>query len=551
MNPIIRRELLELLRTRKAVAMQLGLATACMIMVLLRWPSGEIADLSGARSLQVLRVFGYGLLAGILLLVPAYPAASIVREKIKGTLALLLNSPMPPWSIYIGKLGGVLGFTAILLVVTLPAAAACHALGGTPVRGGIGALYLLLAIATLQLATIGLFVSSRAQTTDGALRVTYGLVLALAVVPIAPFAITRGDHGFWPDVAEWFRCLSPIPAVMDILGQSDVGAQGFLVSAHVWPRYIILAGITSLVCAALTIRRLNQTILDRARPAGVMTQDRTDKQQIARSIMFVIDPQKRSGAVSHWINPVMVKEFRTRRFGRSSWMLRLIAVGVILSLLLSVLAAIQAVGWGMEMIGGLLVALQIALLILFAPSLGAGLVSSERESGSWQLLRMTPISAGAILRGKLMSVVVPLVLLLCATLPGYAVMMLTKPEMVYRVQQVAICMILTAAFSVLVSAAASTLFRSTATSMIVSFIALLTVCMGPLLFWLGREAPWGHSTVQAALSIDPVAAALQAAQTPNFTQYDLLPLNWWIIGTACLVLIVFICARTWQLCRPD
>src|SRR6516164_6101595 len=209
MNPIIRRELMELLRTRKAVAMQLGLATACMIMVLLRWPSGEIADLSGARSLQVLRVFGYGLLAGILLLVPAYPAASIVREKIKGTLALLLNSPMPPWSIYIGKLGGVLGFTAILLVVTLPAAAACHALGGTPVRGGIGALYLLLAIATLQLATIGLFVSSRAQTTDGALRVTYGLVLALAVVPIAPFAITRGDHGFWPDVAEWFRCLSP------------------------------------------------------------------------------------------------------------------------------------------------------------------------------------------------------------------------------------------------------------------------------------------------------------------------------------------------------
>src|SRR5262249_52104744 len=88
MNPIIRRELMELLRTRKAVAMQLGLATACMVMVLLRWPSGEIADLSGARSLQVLRVFGYGLLAGILLLVPAYPATSLVREKIKGTLAL-------------------------------------------------------------------------------------------------------------------------------------------------------------------------------------------------------------------------------------------------------------------------------------------------------------------------------------------------------------------------------------------------------------------------------------------------------------------------------
>src|SRR6266852_7173713 len=99
MNPIIRRELLELMRTRKAVALQLGLATACMLMVLVRWPTGEIADLSGARALQVLRVFGYGLLAGILLLVPAYPATAIVREKIKGTLALLLESPLTPTSI--------------------------------------------------------------------------------------------------------------------------------------------------------------------------------------------------------------------------------------------------------------------------------------------------------------------------------------------------------------------------------------------------------------------------------------------------------------------
>jgi len=551
MNPIIRRELLELLRTRKAVAMQLGLATACMVMVLLRWPSGEIADLSGARSVQVLRVFGYGLLAGILLLVPAYPATSIVREKVKGTLALLLNSPMPPWSIYLGKLGGVLGFTAILLVVTLPAAAACHALGGTVVRGGIGALYLVLAVATLQLATLGLLVSSRAQATDSALRATYGLVLAIAIVPLLPHAMLRGDRGFWPDAAEWFRCLSPIPAVMEIMGQGDVGAQGFTVSTHVTPRYLLLASLSSLICAALTILRLNQSILDRARPAGIMTQDRTGGQQITRSLLFVVDPQKRSAAVSHWINPVMVKEFRTRRFGRSHWMLRMIAISVILSLGLSVVAATGAVGWGVELIGGALVLLQIALLILFAPSLGAGLVSSERESGSWQLLRMTPLSAGAILRGKMLSVILPLVLLLCATLPGYAVMMLTKPDMAYRVQQVAICLILTAAFAVLVSVAASTLFRSTATSMIVSFLVLLTICMGPLLIWLGREAPWGHSTVRAALSVNPVAAALQAANTPGFTQYELLPLNWWIIGTTCAVLVAFICVRTWQLCRPE
>src|SRR5438067_6402232 len=137
--------------------------------------------------------------------------------------------------------------------------------------------------------------------------------------------------------------------------------------------------------------------------------------------------------MSLWVNPVMVKEFRARRFGRSHWLLRLIALSAILSLGLSYVAASGALGWAVEVIGGGLVLLQIALLILFAPSLAAGLVSAERESGAWQLLRMTPLSAGKILRGKLMSVALPLLLLLCATLPGYIAMMTIKPTLHHQV----------------------------------------------------------------------------------------------------------------------
>src|SRR5262245_22608516 len=141
MSPISRRELLGVLRSRRAVALQVGLALSCALLVLVRWPTGETADLTGARSVQVLRVFGYGLLAGALLLVPAFPATSLVREKTGGTLALLLTSPLSPLSIYLGKLVGVLGFAAVLLVMTLPAAGACYALGGSGATGGIAALY--------------------------------------------------------------------------------------------------------------------------------------------------------------------------------------------------------------------------------------------------------------------------------------------------------------------------------------------------------------------------------------------------------------------------
>lgn len=551
MNPIVHRELLEVLRTRRAVALQVGLALACAVLVLVRWPTGATADLTGTRSVQVLRMFGYGLLAGVVLLVPAFPATSLVREKVKGTLALLLNAPLTPWSIYAGKLGGALGLTAILLAMTLPAAAACYALGGTGSRGGITGLYLVLALASVQLATLGLLVSSRAQSTDGALRATYALVLVLCVATLAPYGLLRGRPGVLAGLAFWLRCLSPIPAVLEILGQGDVGAQGIAGPSGVVPRYVFLATLSSVGCALATVARLGQTLLDRARPPGVMTEDRSGSQRVVRRLLFLVDPQRRSGSMTLWLNPVMVKEFRSRRFGRSSWMLRLIGVTAILSLLISLIAATGALGWGIEYVGGALVLLQIALLILFAPSLAAGLVSAERESGSWQLLRMTPLSPVTILVGKLLSVAWPLLLLLCATVPGYVILMGIKPSLVEQARQVVTCLALAAVFAVLLSAAASTLFRSTAAATVASYLALLAVCMGPLLVWLGREAPFGHKTVAAVLTIDPVAAALQAADMPGFTQYDLLPANWWVVGSACVALVLFLGVRTWQLCRPE
>ncbi len=282
-----------------------------------------------------------------------------------------------------------------------------------------------------------------------------------------------------------------------------------------------------------------------------MTEDRSFGQRIGRRLLYLVDPQRRSGSMSLWVNPVMVKEFRSRRFGRSHWTLRLIAFSAILSLAISVIAVTGALGWGVEIIGGGLVLLQVALLILFAPSLAAGLVSSERESGTWRLLRMTPLSSGAVLRGKLVSVAWPLLLLLFATLPGYVVMMTIKPALVGQVERVAACLVLTAVFLVLLSASASTLFRSTAAAMTASYAAILAICVAPLLVWLGRGAPFGRETVAAVLLADPVAAALQASETPGFSGYELLPLNWWIVGAACVALLAFLWLRTWQLFRVD
>ena len=551
MNPIIRRELLDLLRTRTTTAVLIALAAACAILVLVRWPTGGVSDLSGARSLQVLRVFGYGLLAGVLFLVPAFPATSIVREKVNGTLALLLNSPMSAWSIYTGKLGGVLGFAAILLLVTTPAAAACYALGGVSASGGVGLLYAVLAAAVVQLTTLGLWVSGRANSADGALRSTYGLVLAVVVLPLAPHWFFQGSQGAVADAAEFLRCLSPVPAVMEVLGHAGVGDRGFGSSGSVVPRYLVFALLTGLGCALATIVRLGQNPLDRSRPAGVMTDDRSRKGRAARRVFFLVDPQRRSGSASLLMNPVLTKELRSRRFGRFHWIVRMIALCAIVSLGLSIIATSGALAWGSGAVGGAIILLQTVLLILFVPSLASGLISSEREGGTWQLLRTTPLSTGAILRGKLMSVAWPLLLLAVGTLPGYIVMATIEPDQFERMQRPVICLGVTAVFAVLASAAASSLFRSTAAATATAYFIVLGVCLAPFLIWLGRDAPFGHPVVEAALAISPVATALASADMPGFAGYDLLPLNWWITGGLSLVLLIVLVLRSRRLYRPE
>ena len=243
MNAILRRELITLLRTKRAVAIQLGLALLFAILILLRWPTeARVAKESGAEARQVLDVFGYGLLTSIILLVPSFPATSVVREKVQGTLALLLNSPLKPWSIYFGKLLAVMGLVMILLPMTVPAAAACYALGGTSLTQQIGPLYFVLFLAALQLSAVSLLVSSYANSTDSALRITYAIVLVLTVGVLGPYAILQGTEGITTWIASWARCLSPVPAVMEVLGRgisvsqgAGRGLQQLLAVSFFWP----------------------------------------------------------------------------------------------------------------------------------------------------------------------------------------------------------------------------------------------------------------------------------------------------------------------------
>ena len=549
LNPLVRREFFGILRSPKAFGTLLALTIVFSLSVLMRWPADGTVDLSGSQSLEVFRIFGYGLLAGIVFLVPAFPATSIVNEKANGTLALLLNSPLTPLSIYFGKLAGVLLFSFLVLLSSLPAAAACYAMGGIDLFGGLGLLYLVLSLLILQYATLAMLVSSFAQSADAAVRLTYTIVLSLLLLTLVPQAFFPGNQGVIGQLAAALSSLSPIPVLMQLMGDGSISSRGLMETSNS-AGFLFITITSALVCAAVTISRLNYRIFDHSKSQGVITDDLGFTAKIVRRLVYIVDPQRRKAGIPWYLNPVMVKEFRCRKFGRSQWLFRLVAVCAVISIVLIFAAATSVTAWGVETIGGLLVVLQVILVVVMTPSLASGLISGERDGGGWELLRLTPLSAGRIVSGKLLSVVWTLLLVLMATVPGYLVMIYIRPQMSYQVQIVLICLAWTVIYTLAISSAMGSLFRSTAVATSATYVTVMLLFLAPMLMWLGRDAPFGHSVVENALTLTPVGAALSIIETPGFENYNLLPSAWIVAGTISLFMFSLFGFQVWRLTRP-
>lgn len=554
-NPIIHRELVGMLRTGRAVVLQVLLVVVLSALVILRWPNEGRVAVSGLQAQQVLSVFGYGLMVALILLAPVFPATSIVRERQQGTLALLLNSPMSGLAILVGKLIGTVGFVLLLLLLSTPAAAACYTMGGVDLVDQLLHIYVILFLAALQFATLGMVVSTYAATTESSLRVTYGLILVLCVLTLGPHQFLQGllDAPIFAKAVNWFRCFSPIPAMLEALHHGDVESRGTAGLGNVAGRYAMLSLVLTGVFIGWTLARLNFRLFDRARPVGKITDERSTVVRAYRRFMFLwfFDPKRRTGLIGPMSNPVMVKESRSRRFGRSHWLMRLIGFCTIVSLTLMLAATSATIKWGAETLGTILVLMTVGLIILMTPTLASGLISGERESGGWKMLMMTPLAPFTIITGKLLSVVMTLALLLVAVLPAYALLYHIDVMHKLRIAETLICQVMIALFALLLSAAISSLFRRTATATTVSYGLLVGLCAGTLLFWLGYNAPFTRPTVEAALMINPLAGALTLIAARGFSDFELFPAHWWFLAGGCVVSILVLSVQTWRLSRPQ
>lgn len=548
-NPILNRELLDRLRSWKTLAALLTVAIVSSGLVLLRWPTDGTIDLVSQGALLVFRPLAFALSLAVMMLVPPFPATSLVTERRRGTLTLLLNSPASPLRIYVGKLLSNALLAFILISASLPALAACLAMGGISFTGHILPLLIVLCIMSVQYTAVGLWVSLRSASSDASLRWTYAAVLALTVLSIGPLIVIGNLSGVMAGAARWLTALSPVSALQQITSSQAAAAEVGIQTG--WFEFLIASCLLTALLAVVTVRQLDPLLLDRPRPVGKVIAQGQAQAGWWHRMNYLIDPQKRKAAIPWWLNPVMVKEFRTRKFGRLHWLIRLVALCAIISLLLTFTSTTGTVSWGVEKIAGPLVLMQLALLLLVGPSLGANLIAAEVESGGWQLLRATPFSPVRILSGKLMSVVWTMLLVLLATLPGYAVMSYIQPAMSGQVGNVLISLLVAVAMVVSISACISAFCRSTAVATATSYGLLLALFAGSLLIWLARGKPFGPIFVERVLLLNPAATALSEMKTAGFEQYNLAPGSWWVGGGIALTCIIALAFRVWRMTRPD
>jgi len=176
----------------------------------------------------VLTVLAYTQLTLVLLILPAYSAGAITMEREKRTMDMLRATLLSPSDVVSGKLLVVLALGAMLLLSSLPIAAWSLLLGGVAPEE-IAMIYSYLFCVALFAATLGMLFSSFQKRSLGAVVASYGVLLAIAIVPFVLVLVVA------------FSASSPAAIKMGTVGA------------------VISVGVLGLICAWLLFLALRWT----------------------------------------------------------------------------------------------------------------------------------------------------------------------------------------------------------------------------------------------------------------------------------------------------
>ena len=555
-NPIIRKELLTSLRTRKALAMQTIFLLASGLLLWVLWPEGGMQAVGDRQAAKILSTLAIGELFMVALFAPTFTAASLTMESEHNTLESLFATTLKPWEIAIGKMVGSLGFLMLLIVSGVPVLGAAFLLGGITI-GQVVAVVGVLVMTGIYLGLIGMLVSTFMHRSYRAIIVAYAILMGIMGSAIIAWPQSGNIMALagepWNSVLHVVASLSPIQAMMSVVLSESEYVKPAVGMPPFWQVFLVLSAIISIFAAVAVMFKLRHPVPP-PRPREKMKV--VERGISARSFFFLIDPRKRRRMIMWWQNPILVKEFRSRPMLQTHWLFRAISLTLIVSLLLVFLVSLSVqalVGQGGDMIGKMIVAvaaLMVVLVVFIGPAMSGGALCGDRETGVWDLIRATRISSWRIVTGKFQASVIPLLLLTIATLPSLGIMVYFRIESTMAVVKPLAVVGMTIAFVSSAGMFFSGLCSKTSVASAWTYAVMIGITMGSLLVLLAGDA-MSDWFIRCILLVNPVAAAMDAAESPAMDGYNLWIPHLKIMAVATIAMMFVSIVRVYQLRRAN
>jgi len=539
MNPVLRKDLLGLLRLRRIAGIQVLYVVTLAILVMLNWPQGGILSLADQSQDSLLMGLILGQLVLLLLFVPGIAAVSLTTEREQYTLEMLYASRLSAGQIITGKILSAVSFPAILLVSSLPYLALLNW------RGAVNLQLLLLASGVLVtsailLAVLSLTVSAVTKQSATALVFTYLTTLVVCGASLVPAAIMLPSQGgVLAMVLHYARALSPIAAALSLLRPSFSemgGREGLLLP--IWVIFIPLAFALVAGCCVVLVAVLRKPPVSPDAFGAPVGGDELSR-SLGRRVMYLIDPKKQRKPFRSF-NPLISKESRTNNLRSGRWMIRIFYGALFISLGLAVMSLYGEIAHAdlLGYVAQILVAFQVGVVGLVAPSLTSPAVSAEVENGTFETLRMTRLTGGQIFWGKFVPAFLPAVLPVIALLPAYMAICWVDPSYVERLLRLFPIVVAAVIFCCTLGLCCSSFVNNTARATVIAYLITVVLFVGPALAW------WASSG-----RLNPRVAALLAMPSPVMIALNLLPgsdplieaqwlTHFWLIASLCGIMLI-------------
>lgn len=559
MNPVLRKDLLALLRLKRVAAIQIFFVAVLGALVVTTWPQGGMMTIADTGQDNLLLGLIVGQLTLLVLFVPGVAAVSLTGEKEANTLEMLYASRLTPSQIISGKILSAISFPLMLLLSGLPFVAMLYWRGQVDVQKLMLA-YVVLVLTAILLAIISLTISAVCRQSATALVFTYLAVLTVCgglLVPAAIMLSGQSGTSVSAQILHYARSLSPVAAALALLrpALNDFGgaAHDLLPS---WQVFLPLAVLVLIACFVVLVVRLRRPPISAdafGAPVGGMDIERS----LGRKIFYLIDPKKRRKPFgSH--NPLIAKEARTNNLRSGRWMIRIFYGSLFLSLGLAVMSLYGNAEYPdlLSYVAHVLVAFQIGVVALVDPSLTTSSVSSEIENGTFETLRMTPLRGGQIFWGKFIPAFFPAVLPIVALLPGYAAICVINTEYIQRLLYILPITVMAVVFCCTLGLACSSFVTNTARATVMSYIITAGLFVLPLFGWWASGTLLDPKLARWLAMPSPLVMALNMLPTFDPTkptsspQIDVLwPQHLWLMAGLCVALLIAARARLAVLLR--